>query len=64
MNEQIAAGGKVYVHCKAGRARSATVAMCWLMKAKNMSAEEAQQFGIVDQVVEKRPGVDNEPAAK
>ncbi len=28
-----------------------------------MSAEEAAQFGIVDQVVEKRPGLDKEPAA-
>ena len=25
-------GGRVYVHCKAGRARSATVAICWLME--------------------------------
>lgn len=33
----------VYVHCKAGRARSATVAMCWLMKYRGMSMDEAQQ---------------------
>ena len=43
---------KVYVHCKAGRARSATVAICWLMKSKNMSAAEAQQL-----LLEKRPHV-------
>jgi len=32
----------VYIHCKAGRARSATVALCWLMKYRGMSAAEAQ----------------------
>ena len=35
-------GGTVYVHCKAGRARSATVALCWLIDARGMTAEEAQ----------------------
>ena len=35
-------GGTVYVHCKAGRARSATVACCWLIEARRMSASEAQ----------------------
>lgn len=33
----------VYVHCKAGRARSATVAICWLMKSRQISAAQAQQ---------------------
>ena len=33
----------VYIHCKAGRARSATVAMCWLMKYRGMTIEEAQR---------------------
>ena len=32
----------VYIHCKAGRARSATIAMCWLMKYRGMTADEAQ----------------------
>ena len=36
-------GETVYIHCKAGRARSATVAMCWLMKYRGMSAEQAQR---------------------
>ncbi len=36
------AGETVYIHCKAGRARSATVAICWLMKYQGMSAEQAQ----------------------
>ena len=35
-------GEKVYIHCKAGRARSATVALCWLMKYRGMTADEAQ----------------------
>ncbi|TWU40378.1 hypothetical protein Q31b_37270 [Novipirellula aureliae] len=33
----------VYIHCKAGRARSATVAMCWLLKYRNQSIAEAQR---------------------
>lgn len=36
-------GGKVYVHCKAGRGRSATVVMGWLMKRNGLSPEEAQR---------------------
>lgn len=35
-------GGTVYVHCKAGRARSATVALCWLVEARGMTIHEAQ----------------------
>ena len=37
-------GKDVYVHCKAGRARSATIVLCWLMKARGMSPEQAQAF--------------------
>jgi len=33
----------VYIHCKAGRARSATVAICWLLKYRKMDLAEAQQ---------------------
>ena len=36
-----ARGGKVYVHCKAGRGRSATVAICYLI-ARGLSPDEAQ----------------------
>ncbi|MCD0460571.1 phosphatidylglycerophosphatase and protein-tyrosine phosphatase 1 family protein [Roseiconus lacunae] len=32
----------VYIHCKAGRARSATVAVCWLIKYRDMTPQEAQ----------------------
>ena len=52
MDTQIEQGHKVYVHCKAGRGRSATVAICWLMKNKGMSAAEAQAF-----LLTKRPHV-------
>jgi atypical dual specificity phosphatase len=52
MREQIAKGGKVYVHCKAGRGRSATVVLCWLVDAKNMTPDEAQSL-----LFEKRPHV-------
>lgn len=34
---------RVYVHCKAGRARSATIVICWLVKHRGMSPEQAQQ---------------------
>lgn len=33
----------VYIHCKAGRARSATVALCWLMKHRDMTMAQGQQ---------------------
>ena len=42
----------VYIHCKAGRARSATVAICWLMKSRQISADEAQKL-----LLEKRPHI-------
>lgn len=32
----------VYIHCKAGRARSATVALCWLMKYRGLTMQEGQ----------------------
>jgi atypical dual specificity phosphatase len=37
------AGGKVYVHCKAGRARSATIVLWWLVRYQQLSPEQAQQ---------------------
>ena len=35
--------GSVYVHCKAGRGRSATIAVCWLMKTLGITPREAQE---------------------
>ncbi|KAM3261169.1 hypothetical protein ACQJBY_052059 [Aegilops geniculata] len=34
-------GGSTLVHCKAGRARSATIVLCYLIKYKNMTPEAA-----------------------
>ena len=42
MQAHIQNGEKIYVHCKAGRGRSAIVVMCWLMTAYGISALEAQ----------------------
>lgn len=42
VQEHASAGDGVYIHCKAGRARSATVALCWLMKYQGMTAAEGQ----------------------
>jgi atypical dual specificity phosphatase len=36
-------GGKVYVHCKAGRARSATVVLWWLVRFGGLTPVDAQQ---------------------
>ena len=52
IEQQVADGGKVYVHCKAGRGRSATIAICWLMAAHGMTIDEAQQ-----RLLERRPHV-------
>ena len=35
-------GKTVYVHCKAGKGRSATAVLCWLVLKKGLSIEEAQ----------------------
>jgi atypical dual specificity phosphatase len=42
MDQLLQNQGKVYVHCKAGRGRSATVVLCWLMKHKGMTPETGQ----------------------
>ena len=42
IQQHVTAGGKVYVHCKAGRARSATVVLWWLVKYRHMTPEQAQ----------------------
>jgi len=44
ISKHIDDGGKVYVHCKAGRGRSATVVVCWLIREKGFSPEEAAAF--------------------
>ncbi|MEI6233332.1 MAG: dual specificity protein phosphatase family protein [Planctomycetota bacterium] len=51
IHAQIAAGKKVYVHCKAGRGRSATVVACYLL-TRGHTPESAQRL-----MLEKRPHV-------
>ncbi len=50
--EHVAQGNKVYVHCKAGRGRSTTLLLCYLIKEHNMTVEDAWAM-----VLEKRPQV-------
>lgn len=45
-------GGKVYVHCKAGRARSATVVLWWMVRYGGMTPQAAQR-----RLLEVRPHV-------
>lgn len=52
IQHHIADGGAVYVHCKAGRARSATIVLCYLVACKHMTPEEAQQY-----LLKKRPHI-------
>ncbi|MEO2011942.1 MAG: dual specificity protein phosphatase family protein [Pirellulaceae bacterium] len=42
----------VYLHCKAGRGRSATVALCWLVKSHRLSVAEAEE-----RLIQSRPHV-------
>lgn len=44
--------GSVYVHCKAGRSRSATLVACYLIAQYDWSPEEAIEF-----IKEKRPHI-------
>jgi atypical dual specificity phosphatase len=48
----VSRGDLLYVHCKAGRGRSATIVLCWLIKAKKVSLNEAMDF-----LLERRPHV-------
>lgn len=41
IKEHLQRGEKVYVHCKAGRARSAMAVICYLMQQYHLSAKEA-----------------------
>ena len=52
VQQHVQAGETVYIHCKAGRARSATVALCWLMKYRGVTMEEGQA-----KLLESRPHV-------
>ena len=43
IEENVQQGKSVYIHCKAGRARSATIVLCWLISSKGMTPEEGQK---------------------
>ncbi len=47
-----AKGSSVYVHCKAGKGRSATLILCWLIAVMGMTSEDAQAY-----ILQKRPHV-------
>lgn len=49
----------VYVHCKAGRGRSATVALCWLIDARGLTPQQAQ-----DRLIQMRPHVNHHLAER
>ncbi len=55
IDTNVARGNRVYVHCKAGRGRSATIVLCWLMKSKELSAPSAMEY-----LLNKRPHVNNQ----
>lgn len=42
IERHVSEGGIVYVHCKAGRARSATIVLWWFVRYRDMTPEAAQ----------------------
>ncbi|TMW59658.1 hypothetical protein Poli38472_004727 [Pythium oligandrum] len=44
IQEKKDSGVRVYVHCKGGNGRSAAIAFCWLLYARNFTLEEAQEY--------------------
>ena len=52
IDNELQEGRTVYIHCRAGKGRSATVVMCWLIAHMGMSPEAAQEF-----LLRKRPQV-------
>lgn len=52
-------GGQVYVHCKAGRARSATIVLWWMVRFGGMTPEAAQQ-----KLLQARPHVNRRVAQR
>lgn len=62
VQDHVRQGEGVYIHCKAGRARSATVALCWLIRYRQMTPAEAQSHLLaarphVNPHVDRRPVV-------
>jgi protein-tyrosine phosphatase len=44
IHDQIAQGGKVFIHCAKGRGRAATLTAAYLMRYEGMSYDEAKAF--------------------
>ena len=44
LQDRRARGARTLVHCKAGRGRSATLALCYVMAARDCSAADAYRF--------------------
>lgn len=53
-------GGRVYVHCKAGRARSATIVLWWLVRFGGLSPAAAQSK-LLERRQHVNPRVDQRP---
>ena len=52
IDKRLANGETVYVHCRAGKGRSATVVMCWLVSRLGMDPVTAQEY-----LTSKRPQI-------
>jgi atypical dual specificity phosphatase len=59
IQQQVDSGLGVYVHCKAGRGRSATVVLCWLIATRRMTPETAEVL-----LIERRPHVNRRLAKR
>lgn len=44
IRERAERGESVYVHCKAGRGRSVTVVLCWLVESQRLTPDEALEY--------------------
>ena len=44
LKEHIKNKKRIYIHCKSGRGRSATIVVCYLMKHRDFSKDEARAF--------------------
>jgi atypical dual specificity phosphatase len=53
IESHVALGHRVYVHCKAGRGRSATVVLCWLLKSKGLNNPKCA----MEYLIKRRPHV-------
>jgi atypical dual specificity phosphatase len=52
-------GRRVYCHCKAGRGRSATIALAWLIHSQGLTPSDAEQH-----LIHRRPQVNRKLASR